>query len=67
VSRTDAPPLHPDCAESAAVLASVKGTSPLPRRWPPATLDRHCARQPAKAAGRDEGMVPGRTKGWRDV
>ena len=34
------------------------------RRWLPATLDWPCARQPIKPAGRDGGMVFGRTKGW---
>ncbi|MGE5713684.1 MAG: transposase, partial [Betaproteobacteria bacterium] len=43
------------------MLAPVKGTSPLTRRWPSATLDRRCAPLPVKFAGRDGGMVSGRT------
>lgn len=56
------PLLRPKGAECAAVLAVVKGKPPLTRRWPPATLDHRCARQPVRCTGRNGGMVGDRTK-----
>ena len=57
------PLLRPEGTECAAVLAAVKGKPPLTRRWPPATLDHRCARQPIRYAGRNRGMVGDRTNG----